>query len=600
MANRKSSITAQLSLSGITQFKSGLNDIGRSAKATGQQVAGISSGFGAGRSRITESRNQMVALGVAAAATGAIFKSAFSKDLKVEQLAMALSSVSDGTESLSKQFAALKEAAKLPGLGFTEIAKGSLDLQSVGVSAKESREVIIELGNALASTGKGKAELDGITTALAQMYGKGKVSAEEINQIAERYPAIRAIAADLDKSSPSKFTEGLTDALSKLPRAAGTAQDSFDNLNDAVDQFMTGKTGGRMNQMGKSLAEGVAGAINADSLDDAAMKLGRGVRGMGASLPENAFAKYELTPEEAAKRQQIKLDGMKAEADAKQKLLDTEIEIASTEGRLAEVKKGNDDAAILSLTQELEILKDKKKLMETIGISEQQAIDHIKKRVTAEVEGANRVRDVERSKKQAKEGRDLNELEAQAGGMSSRRFKKLQKGNRMAEEEERLKDEGYSPAEAKKLAARRVGAEERISENEERAGRGLRPKIRSVTDPAERARNKYNRMSSVDKRRLDGLHHSESAEDTFNRKEGGGINGNSDDPMAIRARESGLRKPIRGAGAKPKEDTKTDNSSGGVGSGIAQLIKETQAVKAAVDRLNDTERGKPLQGTARA
>jgi tape measure domain-containing protein len=510
----------------------------------------------------------------------------------VEQLAMALSSVSDGTESLAKQFAALKEAAKLPGLGFSEIAKGSLDLQSVGVSAEASRDIIIQLGNALSSTGKGKAELEGITTALSQMYGKGKVSAEEINQIAERYPAIRSIAADLDKSTPAKFTEGLTAALAKLPRAAGTAQDSFDNLNDAVDQFMTGKSGGRLNQVGKSLADGIAGAINASSLDEAAMKLGRGVRGTAADLPDNAFAKYELTPEEAVKRQKDKLEGIKAEADAKQKLLDTEIDIADTEGRLAAAKKDNDDAGVLTLSKELEILKEKKKLMDTIGISEQEAIDHINRKVTAEVAGANRVRDAERAKKQGKEGRDLSELEAQAGGMSSRRFKKLHKANRLADEEERLIAEGLTPEQAKEKAARTVGAETTIAENEERASRGLRPKIRSVTDSSERSRNRYNRLSSGDKRRLEGAHHAESGAETFSRHERGGIDAGADDPMALRSNPSNLRKPITGAGHKEKKSGSNDNPSANLYQVMAKGFADV--VKAVMDTgPNAAQRAKP-------
>ena len=565
MANRKSSITAELKLAGLSQFKSGLSDAGKSARMTGQQLSAIPNAMGSGGMRFTELNSKMQILGGAARTAGSIFKSAFGKDLNVEQLAMALSSVSDGTESLSSQFAALKEAAKLPGLGFKEIAKGSLDLQSVGVSAQASRDIIIQFGNALASTGKGKAELDGITTALSQIYGKGKVSAEEINQIAERYPAIRAISADLDKSSPSKFTEGLTDALSKLPRATGTAQDALDNLGDAYEQLSTTATGGDLNNMVKNIAQAAADALASGDMSGMTEAFTQSLeKGISSTLNEDLLSKYELPPEEAAKRQKIKADGLAAEEAARQKLLDTELEIGDKERALADAKKDNDDELVLSLSKELELLKDKEKLMATIGISEQQATEHIEKRVTAEIQGANRVRDAERAKNQAKGGRELSELEAKSGGMSDRKFKKLQKSNRLADEQERLIGEGYTPEQAKERAGRIVGAESRIAENEDRAARGLRPRSRTVTDPAERERNRFNRLSSGDKEKLESLSHSESAQETFSRKQAGGINAGADDRMGMRQKSSNLMEPIKGVGSDGKDKSQKTEGFAGV------------------------------------
>lgn len=591
MANRKSSITAELKLNGQAKFKSDLNEASRASRVFGKSLESIG-GKGIGSSmKFTELHSGLQLAGSAARMAGAAFKSAFSRDMKVEQLAMALSSVSDGTETLAQQFAALKEAAKLPGLGFTEIAQGSLDLQSVGVSAEQSREAIIQLGNALASTGKGKAELEGITTALAQMYGKGKVSAEEINQIAERYPAIRSIASTLDKTSPSKFTEGLTEALSKLPRATGTAQDGIDNLNDAVDQLMTTATGGALNQAVKSLTQGAANALGGNGFGDGMEKLGRGVRGMMDGAGVNPLAKFELSPEEVTKRQAAKKAAADAELAAKEAILDAEMDLAFAEQTLAQAQTDRDDEEILKATEQIALLKEKKKLMESVGISDQRATEFIRQRVALEQVSNNLQRDSERAENRKKEARGLGELEAQAGGMSDRRFKKLQKGNRLAEEEERLVKDGVPLDEAKKLASRKVEAEDRIQQDQDRASMGLRPRIRGSGYKGDDAKRRRGIGSSS----YEGL---ESLRAMNPRRD-------DEDPMALPA-QAQERRTIRGAGAAPK--TKDQQNGSGVAAGIQSMAAELKTVTNELRGLRQdvkanapgpNERGKPISSTSR-
>ncbi len=589
MANRKSSITAELKLNGKAQFKSSLNEASRDARVFGKTLENIG-GKGIGSSmRLTELHSGLQLAGSAARIAGAAFKSAFSKDLNVEQLAMALSSVSDGTQTLAQQFAALKEAAKLPGLGFTEIAKGSLDLQSVGVSAEQSREVIIQLGNALASTGKGKAELEGITTALAQMYGKGKVSAEEINQIAERYPAIRAIAATLDKESPSKFTEGLSEALSKLPRATGTAQDAIDNLGDATDQFMTGKTGGGITNFVKDLADGASNAVNStNGLADSFEKLGKGVRNAftDRSGGQSLLEKYELSAEEIAKRQAMKKAAADAELREKERLLDAELDITRAENDLTEAKARNNEEAITSATQELAILKEKKKLMEAMGITEQQATDFIKKRVELERDGDKITRDAENRKQAVADKDELAMLEAKAGGASSRKMKKLEKNQRLSAEEDRLIKQGMNPDAAKAQASRKVEAEDRIAQDEDRAAMGLRPRIRGA------GYKKKQGKSGLGSATYDGLN------PEFQGLEA--LSAMQPDPSAVAAGPTQERKRIQGAGRDKAKIAERDKPADGVG-GASQVIAALQRIEKAVRDTGpaSNERGKPLSSVNR-
>lgn len=138
----------------------------------------------------------------------------------------------------------LREVAKVPGLGFEEAVRGDIKLRAVGMSAELSEKAMRAFGNALATVGGGKAELDGVLTALTQIQAKGKVSAEEINQISERVPQVRAAMAAafgtadteaLQKSaiSTTQFIEGLVAELGKLPRVTEGARNILDNYSDS-------------------------------------------------------------------------------------------------------------------------------------------------------------------------------------------------------------------------------------------------------------------------------------------------------------------------------------------------------------------------------
>jgi tape measure domain-containing protein len=110
-----------------------------------------------------------------------------------ESLTLALEDQIKSAEGARKEYELLRKEALKPGLGLEQALRGSVALQAVGYSAEKSRKTLSNFGNALALAGKGKAELDGVVLALTQISAKGKISAEEINQIAERLPQIRTL-----------------------------------------------------------------------------------------------------------------------------------------------------------------------------------------------------------------------------------------------------------------------------------------------------------------------------------------------------------------------------------------------------------------------
>lgn len=188
-------------------------------------------------------------VGVQSAIFGLAAVTGFETAKNLDSLTRGLASVSRNAEDLRGQLGRLREVAKLPGLGFSEAVQGSLALQSAGLSAETAERSLKAFGNALASVGKGKAELDGVTLALQQIASKGKISAEEIGQLNERVPQIRAAmqaafgTADTEALGKmgvdaQTFISGVVTELEKLPKVAGGVANSIENLQDRLQQAL--------------------------------------------------------------------------------------------------------------------------------------------------------------------------------------------------------------------------------------------------------------------------------------------------------------------------------------------------------------------------
>jgi tape measure domain-containing protein len=176
-------------------------------------------------------------------------KTALDADVKMDSLRRGLISVSGSAEIADAELKRLEESAKLPGLGFAEAVEGSVRLQAAGISADTARRALEGFGAALAEVGKGKADLDGVTLALSQIASKGKVSAEEINQLAERVPQIRVImqeafgTADTEvlqkaKIGSQQFIEEITERAHAHAKVMAGIRDDLDNTADTAERAM--------------------------------------------------------------------------------------------------------------------------------------------------------------------------------------------------------------------------------------------------------------------------------------------------------------------------------------------------------------------------
>ena len=226
----------------------------RAASEFGVETQGASRSLQGMNDRLEQMGSAMVGAGAALTASitvplvalgGLATKSA----LDIEKLSSGLTAIMGSSKAAADEMERLREVAKLPGLGFKEAVAGSVALQGAGLSADLARRALQGFGNALATVGKGKSDLDGVILALGQIESKGKISAQEINQLAERVPQIRKVmqaafgsgeAGQLEKMgiSSTQFIQSVVTELEKLPPVATTASGQLENLGDTIDQAL--------------------------------------------------------------------------------------------------------------------------------------------------------------------------------------------------------------------------------------------------------------------------------------------------------------------------------------------------------------------------
>ena len=224
-------LTAKISVVGEAAAVRALQRVGQSAKGVGEAI----------RTAADATRLFEIAQNSFASVTGV--QAAMAYDSQVRGLA----AYAKNAQELQAQLGRLNEIAKLPGLGLTEVRAGVLNLEAAGLSAQTSERALMAFGNALALVGKGKSELDGVILALGQIASKGAISAEEINQIAERVPQIRQVLVSAFGTASTEAIQkmGLSAdvaigkiiaGLEQLPKATQSALTTFENLQDALEQ----------------------------------------------------------------------------------------------------------------------------------------------------------------------------------------------------------------------------------------------------------------------------------------------------------------------------------------------------------------------------
>lgn len=184
--------------------------------------------------------------------------------IKIQGMIFGLQAVEGSAEKAAIQLDRIVDIAKLPGIQLEPAIKAVVTLRALKLEGELVERTIKAIGNALATLGR-EGELGGVVLALSQIVGKGKIHAEEINQIAERLPLIRGILVEEFGTANTEvlqkmeleiedFVERITRGLERLPKVATQIGTSFKNLENQIFLFTA--------QIGTFFKEDMMGAIN--------------------------------------------------------------------------------------------------------------------------------------------------------------------------------------------------------------------------------------------------------------------------------------------------------------------------------------------------
>jgi tape measure domain-containing protein len=167
----------------------------------------------------------------------------------MDALRRGLIAVGGSAEEADRQLKRLVETAKLPGLGFKEAVQAAIQLQAVGFAFKDAVRVIEAFGNALATVGRGREDLNEVIRQLGQLESRGKVTADNLKPILERVPQAARIIKEafgtIDTEALQKmgitsrqFIETLVTELERLPKVTGGIKNELENMRDAIERAL--------------------------------------------------------------------------------------------------------------------------------------------------------------------------------------------------------------------------------------------------------------------------------------------------------------------------------------------------------------------------
>lgn len=417
--------------------------------------------------------------GVQAAAGGVA--SIFRSGMNMENLVRQLAASTEDTESLRFQMDELAKVGAKPGIDFNTAIQGSAALQSVGMSAKQSRNALEQWSNVVASAGGNAETLQGVLMAVRQMMTKDTIQQEDVNQILERVPQFATINAQLEKLkvNPKAYMAAAIEELGKMDRVASGTQEAVDGLMDSWEQFKVKLSGEGVKAIG-------VGAMNFGSRvlqgqwGEAFSKLGSDVKGasrdpidsLGPSLEQ--VTKRQLARQDAEKKkieEKVKA-GEKyfnlAEENAK-KTFDLQAEELRFEQEIQALRSVGREEDAQKLEDHRTLMQQVKKLAADLNVQESLVRDRLKEQLDLR-------RETERiaGQKQARETAEDQRIQGLRNAGRDREADRADDDRVRKQTLERLKGQKVPAAEAERLADEEV-RQRRDARNIERTGRrGIR------------------------------------------------------------------------------------------------------------------------------
>lgn len=186
-------------------------DVGNSIKEAGGKISDV------GKDMTMKVTAPLVALG----AVGVNYNA------QMEQYRTMFTTLTGSAEEADRIISQLQEDAQKSPFDSASLISANQYLISAGVEADEARQTILNLGNAVAATGGGSAELERMAQNLQQIKNVGKASSQDIKQFANAGINIYGLLAEATGKSVEQVKdmdvsyELLSEALAKASEEGG-------------------------------------------------------------------------------------------------------------------------------------------------------------------------------------------------------------------------------------------------------------------------------------------------------------------------------------------------------------------------------------------
>lgn len=155
----------------------GASGVGSQFSAMGNMVQGVFQGIG---QMIVSAVGQVVEFGKQAVVAGIQYNA------MMEQSQIAWETLLGSADKATETIKMLQELGAKTPFEFEGLDKVAKLLNMAGYEGEDLEKVLVNVGDAVSAVGGGADVLEGVGTAISQIATKGKASAEEMNQLAER------------------------------------------------------------------------------------------------------------------------------------------------------------------------------------------------------------------------------------------------------------------------------------------------------------------------------------------------------------------------------------------------------------------------------
>ncbi|MDD9149262.1 tape measure protein [Sporolactobacillus sp. CQH2019] len=181
-------------------------------------------------------------------------------DASMEQTAKGLTTLTGSADKTKAIMADLQNFAVNTPFDFQGMADGERMLIGFGFAADNATAMLKSTADAVAATGGNSDTLNGVILALGQIQSKGKLSADEMNQLAEHgIPAWKILSKEMGKS-PAELMKMAASGKLLSSQALPALQKGFAQLYGGAAAKSANSFTGRLQNLGEVLNK-LAGAI---------------------------------------------------------------------------------------------------------------------------------------------------------------------------------------------------------------------------------------------------------------------------------------------------------------------------------------------------